>query len=334
MSLAGSQHIGTRERPDLSVIIVSYNTCALTLRAVRSVYDQKGPALEVIVVDNASSDGSAAQLAKEWPKVRLVALPDNIGFARACNLAAGVSKGHYLLLLNPDACLLPGGLDAIMSFARRWPDAKIWGGVALNRDGDLNPLSCARRPTVWSIMSQAAGLAAIFPDRELFNPEAMPAWCRDEERHVDVIIGHFLLIGRTVWQKLDGFDPAYFMYGEDVDLCVRAILMGARPAITPTARVVHEGGASQPQAPRNAQILAGRIRYARCHLPYIQRSPAVWAIRLGVALRLVAYATFYLSANHRQHFFRLRQVWRMRDLWWNGYPDVAVFGSRETCAQR
>lgn len=315
------EHITVKEHPELSVIIVSYNTCELTLRAVGSVLDQEGTALEVIVVDNASSDGSVKALTKEFPQVRLLAQTQNLGFAQACNLAAGAARGRFFLLLNPDAYPLPGALAAILNFAIRRPDAKIWGGRALHPNGKLNPRSCARRPTLWSVISQSAGLASLIPHSDFFNSEAMPSWDRDEERCVDIVIGHFFLIGRNDWFELDGFDPSYFMYGEDVDLCLRAVDVGARPAITHKAEVVHEEGASQSHISRSAQILAARIRYSGRHLPKHHRFIAVWAIRLGVILRLLAYGATCLFPQHRGQHHRLRQIWEMRELWWNGYPD-------------
>lgn len=323
-------HFDAETSPDLSVIIVSYNTCALTLRAVGAVLDQVGPVLEVIVVDNASSDGSAEALSQKWPQVQLIALRNNLGFARACNLAAGLARGRFLLLLNPDAYPVPGALDAILDFARRWPNAGIWGGRAVHPNGKFNPRSCARRPTLWSVISQAAGLSALFRSSEVFNPEAMPGWCRSDERYVDIVIGHFLLIEQKEWKRLGGFDPAYFMYGEDVDLCLRAARNGARPAITPNAEVVHDEGSSQSQAPREAQILAARIRYSGRHLPKNQQWVAIWSIRLGVGLRLILYGATRLFSRRHGHFQRLYQIWKMRNFWWHGYPDSESSIERKT----
>lgn len=320
---------GDEAKPDLSVIIVSHNTRSLTLRAVETVFDQKGPMMEVIVVDNGSADGSAKALMKKWPRVRVLALQSNLGFARACNLAAGVARGRYLLLLNSDAYPIPGALAAILDFAQRWPNARIWGGRALHPNGKLNPRSCARRPTLWSVVSQALGLAAANPYSEFFNPEAMPSWCRSDERHVDIVIGHFLLIEQNEWRRLGGFDPAYFMYGEDVDLCLRAARFGARPAITPNAEVVHDEGSSQSQASRNAQILAARIRYSGRHLPKKQRWIAIWSIRLGVGLRLIIYGATGLFSRRQGHYHRLYQIWETRNFWWHGYPDSGGSIERE-----
>lgn len=300
----------------LSVIIVSFNTRDLTLAAISSAISQIGSNCEIIVVDNASTDDSAVRIAENFPPVTLLALPQNIGFGRANNLAAQRAKGRYILLLNPDTLVQPGAIDALLDFAERRPEARIWGGRTLTADGRLDPRSCARRPDLWSIIAVALGLASLFPSSPLFNPEALPGWARDRECGVDIVTGCFLMIERDTWQELGGFDPAYFMYGEEVDLCLRAQKLGARPAITPNATIAHFEGASQPAAPRMAQILAGRVRYCRKHLPPWQRRLAVWFIRLGFLLR---FSLYFLAPCDSKGRRRVQYVYRLRRLWWNGY---------------
>ncbi len=304
--------------PLLSLIIVSFNSGDLTLGAITSVIEQLGDNGEIIVVDNASTDDSAAQIAEYFPQVTLLALRHNIGFGRANNLAAERARGRYLLLLNPDTLVQPGAIAAVLDFAHRRPEARIWGGRTLSGDGRLNPRSCARRPNLWSVIAGALGLARLFPASPFCNPEEMPDWARDDERRVDIVIGCFMLIERQDWQELGGFDPAYFMYGEDVDLCLRALRQGARPAICPSATIVHFEGSSQPASPRMVQILAGRIRYCRDHLTPRQSRVAIWFIRAGVLLRLGLYLLVPVRSAGRS---RLQHAYRLRRLWWNGYPD-------------
>jgi len=313
----------------LSVIIISFNTCDLTLGAIASVMGQTGGNAEVIVVDNASIDDSARRIAMQFPQVTLLALQQNIGFARANNLAAEKARGRYLLLLNPDTLAQPGAIAALLDFAHRRPDARIWGGRTLSADGRLDPRSCARRPTLWSVFAVSLGLARLFPTSPVCNPEAIPGWPRDDEREVDIVIGCLLMIGREDWQRLTGFDPAYFMYGEEVDLCLRAKSLGARPAICPHATIFHFAGASQPAGASTAQILAGRIRYCRRHLRPGQRRLSTWIIRAGVLLRLALYLAVPGRSAGRQ---RLHEVFRLRRFWWDGYPDHDLPASVRTGA--
>lgn len=265
---------------DVSVIVVSYNTRELTLDCLRSVHRQtRDVEYEVLVVDNASSDGSSEAIrAAAFPGTRIVELPTNVGFARANNLAAAEARGEFLLLLNPDTVVLDGAIQEIVGFARRRPECGIYGGRTFFPDGRLNPSSCWRRSTLWSTICMASGLSAVFGRKELFDPEGMGSWARDSVRHVDIVSGCFFLLPRDLWRRLEGFDPAFFMYGEDADLCLRARALGARPVIDPAATIVHHGGASEPvRADKLVRVLSARVRLMRRHW-----APR-WA-RLGVPL--------------------------------------------------
>ncbi len=234
--------------PVVSVIVVSYNTRAMTIDCIASVLEQTSVPYELIVLDNASPDGSAAAIAGAFPPesgVRLIASPENLGFARGNNVAAREATGDYILLLNPDTLVLDHAIDRLVAFAGRVPEAGIWGGRTLYDDGSLNPFSCWGRMTAWSLTCRLLGLTAIFRSSEFFNPEVYGAWPRDSEREVDIVTGCLFLIARETWDRLGGFDPAFVMYGEEVDLCLRARAAGLRPAITPEATIIHYRGASE-----------------------------------------------------------------------------------------
>ena len=172
----------------LSLIIISFNSRDLTLGAIASVIGQMGGDGEIIVVDNASTDDSAARIAKHFPQVKLLVLRQNIGFGRANNLAAERARGRYLLLLNPDTLVQPGAIAALLDFARRRPEARIWGGRTLAADGRLNPRSCARQMLIWftrlsSRIFQSAGFRrrhhqiSGFFSETIFNRHGFPL-CR------------------------------------------------------------------------------------------------------------------------------------------------------------
>ncbi len=210
---------------------MSYNTRELTLDCLRSVYAQTHDvSFEVLVVDNASADGSAQAIAAEFPCIRLFLLHDNRGFAAANNLAGQHATGEWLLLLNPDTVILDRAIDKLLASAKEHsairPQYGIFGGRTLFPDGRLNPTSAWRRPTVWSLLSTASGLSASFRRTAFFNGEAMGGWPCDCVRAVDIVTGCFLLLRRALWERLGGFDLAFFMYGEDADLCLRARRLG------------------------------------------------------------------------------------------------------------
>jgi len=289
METATQHHEQTPMRP-LTVIVVSYNTRELTLDALRSLRDQTDPALyELIVVDNLSSDGSADAVVREFPSARLIRSERNLGFAAANNLAAKQAVGEYLLLINPDTVTLDRAVERLLAFAKREPSSQIWGGRTLFADRRLNPASCWQRPTPWSLFCIATGLARGFHHSALFNPEAFGGWDRGTERSVDIVSGCFLLLKRALWERLGGFDPAFFMYGEEADLCLRAHRLGARPRVTPDATIIHYGGASEKaRADKLVRLFrAKRLLFER-HLGPLSRWWCTRMLDLWVVTRLAA----------------------------------------------
>jgi GT2 family glycosyltransferase len=309
--------------PDISIVVVSYNTREMTLECLRSVVAETRAAdYELIVVDNASADGSAAAIAAEFPDLELIALEENIGFARANNLAARRARGERLLLLNPDTVVLDGALDRLLAFAESRPGARIWGGRTLFADRSLNPTSCWGRMTVWSLFARAVGLTMLFPRSELLNPEPYGDWQRDSVREVDIVTGCLLLIDRPLWDELGGFDERYFMYGEEADLCRRASARGAAPVMTPEATIVHYGSASDTGNKASA-VAAARITLIREHWSPLTRRLGVFLSWASALTHHLAYAAATrllpgrrgLRENARMH----AGVWHERRRWLAGY---------------
>ncbi|HVL20321.1 MAG TPA: glycosyltransferase, partial [Amaricoccus sp.] len=171
---------GTDAGPVVSILVISYNTRDMTLDCLRSVVAETTVPHELVVLDNASPDGSAAAIAMAFPAdtpgFRLIASPENLGFARGNNVAAREAKGDYILLLNPDTLVLDQAIDRIVAFAERTPRAGIWGGRTLNGDRTLNPGSVFGRVTLWSLFCRSSGLALIFRRSAFFNREEMGTW--------------------------------------------------------------------------------------------------------------------------------------------------------------
>lgn len=316
----------------LSIIVVSYNTREMTLACLRSVYQQTaGTSFELIVVDNASSDGSAEAISAEFPDAQLIASGVNLGFAGGNNRAAEHASGEHLLLLNPDTVVLNGAIDELMAFARRRPEAKIWGGRTVFEDGSLNPSSCWGRQTLWSVTSNALGLNVAIKS-VLFDPEALGGWDRSTERNVDIVSGCFFLITRDLWHELGGFHPDFFMYGEEADLCLRAGKLGAKPAVTPEATIIHHGGASETvRGEKIAKVFLAKAKLLRRHWPRW----AVWYGSLMLRARVLLRAALYeLSARLRGHAGHRAQagawwtVWRLREQWAGGTAHAIVTAPR------
>ena len=302
----------------VSIIVISYNTREMTLDCLRSVRAGTRRDVELIVVDNASSDGSAAAIAAEFPEAMLMAESHNHGFAQANNLAAARARGDYLLLLNPDTLVHDGAIDRLVDFAEARPQARIWGGRTLYGDGTLNASSCWRRMTLWNIFCRTAGLTGLFARSALFNAEAYGGWGRDSEAAVDIVTGCFFLIRRADWEALGGFDPAFVMYGEEADLCLRAEAeLGARPRITPAAEIVHYGGASQTvRADKMVRLLRAKTELVKRHIPAWQRPVARALFRLWPLTRYLALG---IVPGRGESAAMWRAVWQRRSEWENGF---------------
>lgn len=262
-----SSKTDNESRPDVSVIIISYNTKDLTLDCLRSLYDETHEvAFETIVVDNASSDGSAEAIRTAYADVRMLEPGSNLGFAKANNLAAESAHGRYILLLNPDTVVLDGAIDKLVAFAETLEKPSIVGGRTLHADGSLNPASCWGRPTLWSSFCYAVGLSVFGRYNSLFDPETMRTWKRDCMREVDIVSGCFLLIPRELWAHLGGFDASFDMYGEDFDLCLRAAKVSAKRLLCPEAQIIHYGSASESvKADQLVRQMRAKTRLMRKH---------------------------------------------------------------------
>jgi len=300
---------------ELTVIVVSYNTREMTLACLRTLLDSPGGrGARVLLVDNLSSDGSADAVREAFgERVEVVEPGENLGFAAANNLAAERTETEWLLLLNPDTEVKGDAVGELRRFAEANPGRGIYGGRTVFADGSPNPSSCWMRPTPWSALCQALGLTRLRRSR-FFNPEQPDAWRARPER-VDVVSGCFFLIERDLWERLGGFDEAFFMYGEEADLCLRARALGARPSVTDAAVIVHHGGASEAQrAGKLVRLLGAKRRLASRHwrAAWLARPlGGLWPLTRLAATRALAPA----SARARELAGVWGEVWRRRGEW-------------------
>lgn len=310
------------EQPELTVLIVSYNTRDLTLKALETLYaTTRETRFHTVVFDNASEDGSAKAVAEAFPQVEVIASQDNLGFAKANNIVAAEAKTEWLLLLNPDTECHSGAVDNLMAFSKAHPEAGITGGRTVFPDGSLNIASCWMQITPWSAFCNATGLSSVFPKSNLFNPEAMGDWQRDSVREVDIVVGCFMMLRRELWMRLDGFDLRYFMYGEEADLCLRAKAMGYRPMITPDAQIMHlVGASSKAQARKYSMIAKARVTLIQDHwpkalVPFGKMMMSLWAGSRALVLGTVTR----LTGKKREAAAKWSEIWTDRRDWLKGY---------------
>ncbi len=268
------------------MVVVTYQNREHIIGCLDSLLDQvPQDGSKVVVFDNASADGTADLVESTYPGVAVVRSSSNLGFARACNQAAADVETDFVLLTNPDAVLQPRCLGALLALADRRPEVALVGGRTLRPNGDLDPMSCWGRPTLWSLVCFATGLSAAFPRSQVFNPEGLGRWARDTERQVDIVSGCLLLVRREAWQRLGGFDECFFMYGEDADLGIRARAAGYRSMITPEAEIIHLLGGSSPAVDKEVMLFRGKVTLLKKLWPGPAGSLAQALLLYGVWLR-------------------------------------------------
>lgn len=274
---------------DLSVIIVNYNVRQFLENALTSIQRaMEGLDGEIIVVDNASDDGSQEMLRAKFPSVRLIASRENLGFARANNLALREARGRHLLLINPDTIVQEDTLRVMVGFLDAHPDVGLAGCKILNPDGSFQ-LPCRRSfPTPWVALTKIAGLSALFPRSRLFGRYNLTYRDPDETYEVDAVSGSFMMVRRSVYEQVGGLDEAFFMYGEDLDWCYRVKSSGARVYYVHATTIIHFKGEST----RRSNIDELRVFYGAMELfvkKHFSGSPvAVFFLRMGIMLRASA----------------------------------------------
>lgn len=308
----------------LSVIVVSYNTKQMTLDCLDSLYKETTiDSMEVIVIDNKSSDGSADAIAEAFPQVKLIKSDVNYGFAQGNNKAIEDAQGEYLLLLNPDTVVLDNAVNKLMQFAEDYPKAGVWGGRTLFGDGALNPGSCFRKMTLWNQFCRASGLAAVFRNSEFFNSEDYGGWQRNSVRSVDIVCGCFFLIKRSLWNELGGFDRRFFMYAEEADLCLRAIELGYAPMVNGEIKIIHYGGGSEKiRADKMVRLLSAKIELQKVHWKGYEQVWGRLCFMLWVVTRVVGNRVLYLAKKQKSYLEASgiwNDIWVRRNEWLKGY---------------
>ncbi len=287
---SGATHVQDRNDAaavDVSIVVVGYGAPRWLDRCLGSLAGEGRPVLthEVVLVDNASIPALRETLTADLERVRLVELEENVGFGRACNLGASLARGERVLFLNPDTEALPGAVDALAAFLDEDPSRGLVGGRTLTPDLAPDPASVWGAPTLWSQACFATGLSTVLAGTRVFDPESLGWWGYDTVREVGVVTGCLLMVRHETFEALGGFDESFFMYGEDVDLSVRARAAGYRPTFTPTAAVVHAKGATSSSAAKVLMVMRGKATLYRrgASAPVWRLSRAL--LTLGVALR-------------------------------------------------
>ncbi|MCL4804762.1 MAG: glycosyltransferase family 2 protein [Anaerolineae bacterium] len=254
---------------DLSVIVVSYNTCQLLDDCLASLFAADPPAggVEVIVVDNASGDGSVAMVRNKHPQAIVLACEDNLGFSAANNRGSAIAGGDYLLFLNSDTVVGSDALLEPLNFMRDNPDVGALTVRLIYPNGERDPDNHRGFPTPWNAFCHFTGLSRLFRGNPRFNGYSLGYEDFTKTHEVSVIAGSYMMIPRELDRKLGGWDETYFFYGEDIDYCYRIHEAGFKIVYYPHVKVLHYKGASSGLRKESADIArppkSTRVKVAR-----------------------------------------------------------------------
>ena len=230
---------------DLSVIIVNYNVKYFMENTIRSVNESvKDLSYEIIVIDNASKDGSAEYITEKFPEINYIYNDSNLGFAKANNQGLKIAKGKYILILNPDTIVKEMSINYLIDYLEKNPETGLATCKIIGPEGTLDP-SCHRSfPTMWNSFCHLSGLSSLVPKTRLFASYNLSYLEDDRIAEVDAVSGSFMLLRRDIIDKGVLMPEEYFMYGEDLDFCYQIKIQGYKIEYVPIAEIIHYRGQS------------------------------------------------------------------------------------------
>jgi GT2 family glycosyltransferase len=274
---------------DLSILVVNWNTRDLLVDCLQSVHDTlQGLQFELLVVDNASTDGSVAMVREKFPTVRLIENQENVGFARASNQAIDHSRGRYVMLLNSDARLMGDAAQQIVHFLDTHPRTGIVGARLISPEGDPQ-VAYGPLPT---LMSEVVSLLGM--DKGLASAASGPACGQTTAARPALetgwVGGACLTARRQTLEEIGLLDEQFFMFSEEVDLCRRATSAGWDVVHLPWAEVIHVGaGSTGPTSGRYLMLYQAKLRYFAKHHGALARRVLLWAMWLTTWLKRLSY---------------------------------------------
>ncbi|CAN7722525.1 glycosyltransferase family 2 protein [Paenibacillus sp. LjRoot153] len=276
---------------DLSIIIVNYKTQDLTLACIASVFVSTTTYnYEIILVDNASNDGTPEEVNDRFPPVVTITNADNVGFSRANNQGIRIAKGRYVLLLNSDTIVQQDTLQTMLHFMDENPIVGASGCKIVLPDGSLDKACKRGFPTPSASFYYAFGFAKLFPKIHRFNQYQLGYLDPDQQYPIDSLVGAFMLVRRETIEQVGMLDEEFFMYGEDIDWCYRIKEAGWVNYYYPKTQIVHHKGASSRRKPykiiyefHRAMILFHNKHYRK---KYSWLTNAIVYIGIGVKFTL------------------------------------------------
>ncbi len=285
------------DSPDLSIIIVNWKSRDFVRECLATLFRNNATLIyEVLVVDNASFDGIAEMLASEFPQVTFIQCENNVGFAGANNLAFGRSRGRNILFLNPDTEVIGNAIQTLVSALEILPDAGMVGARLLNSDLSLQTTCVTSAPGLLNQTLSSDLLRTAFPKWKLWGMRALFESSKYPVQ-VEAISGACMLARRSVLNRVGAFSTQYFMYAEDMDLCVKITQAGSAIYYVPEASVVHHAGGSSVKCQESGfsslMIRESLMRFFVLHrgktYAALYRTSLVFASALRILLLLIAF---------------------------------------------
>jgi GT2 family glycosyltransferase len=280
---------------DLSIVIVTWNAKKYVRECLTSLLRQTiDCSIEIIVVDNASTDGTPDLVRDEFPQVRLIRNDRNLGFAAANNIGLRETLGDYIYLINSDVVVPDDCLAAVFGYMQQNPEIGLLGPQMRGPDGKVRR-STMRFPTVWNSFCWAVALSSIFRHSKLWGGFLMQDFAHDTVRDVDVLNGWFWVVRRKAFDQVGLLDERFFMYGEDIDWSYRFHQSGWRAVFYPGASALHYGGASSANAPIRfyVEMQRANLQYWEKHSNALGKFGYLASSWLHHILRIFGYAILY-----------------------------------------
>lgn len=249
-------------KPIVSALIVSYNAKDLLLRCLQAFFASADVPVEAVVVDNDSSDGSAAAVTDEYPQATVLVQPKNLGYGRAANVGLERCQGRFVLLLNTDVTVDPQCVGRLADFLLTRPDAGAVGPRVLLSDGRFDPDARRAFPLPSTLFYRTVGLSRLFPKSPRFGRHNMGHVPESDVHEMDSGTGACLMLRTAALDRVGFFDPRYFLFGEDIDLCYRLKLGGWKVFYLPAAGAVHHDRPGDAGARRRMSYERHRAMWA------------------------------------------------------------------------
>lgn len=290
------------KRSAVSLVIVVWNAKKHVIECLESLREHcRDVCDEVIIVDNASTDGTPELIAEMFPEFKLIRNSGNLGFAKANNIGIAQSSGEYVCLVNSDVKFTSDCVSPMISFLAEHPEVGMVGPKMLATDGEVRR-STMRFPTVWNQFCRALGLDIVFKKSRLFGGLLMAEFDHKTTTPVEVLNGWFVVVRRTALDRVGLLDPQFFMYAEDLDWCYRFHKAGEKIVFFADAEAIHYGGASSSNAPLRFYVEIWRANWQYWQKHHGRLAQMTFLATSGIyhLVRLMGSAGMYLFSPSRR----------------------------------